>query len=75
MKLFGYAIDFFARQGLKYPFVMEAARQFAVWVCPVGSQSSHMLFQQVFEPLSGDRLLDRYQVVICEECGAGFGSR
>jgi SAM-dependent methyltransferase len=41
--------------------------------CPVcrGRRSTH-LYRQRFEQLSGARLLDGYDVVICGDCGAGF---
>ena len=43
--------------------------------CPVccGTRAS-TLFRQSFEQLSSARLLDGYDVVICEECGAGYAS-
>jgi SAM-dependent methyltransferase len=41
--------------------------------CPVcGSGISKALLRQAFEQLSGAHLLDGYDVVICEQCGAGF---
>jgi SAM-dependent methyltransferase len=41
--------------------------------CPVcGSGSRVPLFRQSFEHLSGARLLDGYDVVVCSECGAGY---
>src|ERR1035441_1806969 len=41
--------------------------------CPVcRGQRSKLLYRQKFEQLSGARLLDGYDIVICEDCGAGF---
>jgi SAM-dependent methyltransferase len=48
-------------------------RSFPKRPCPVcGGTSTQLLFQQSFEQLSGISLLDRYDVVICEACGAGY---
>jgi SAM-dependent methyltransferase len=45
-------------------------------LCPVcNSDRSKLLFRQSFEQLSDMRLLDGYDVVICEECGMGFADR
>src|SRR5689334_19714879 len=41
--------------------------------CPVcGEMASHSVFSQTFDKLSKAFLLDRYEVVICDRCGAGF---
>jgi len=41
--------------------------------CPVcGGKKSKPLFQQSFEKLAGATLMDGYDVVICQTCGAGF---
>lgn len=49
----------------KAPFVPRA--------CPVcDGCESRTLFRQSFEQLSGARLLDGYDVVVCAQCGAGF---
>jgi SAM-dependent methyltransferase len=49
------------------------SRRFPLRACPVcGCRKSKLLFRQSFDQLSGARLLDGYNVVICAECGAGF---
>src|SRR6185503_505620 len=41
--------------------------------CPVcNSVRARVLFSQSFEQLSRINLLDGYDVVVCEDCGAGF---
>jgi SAM-dependent methyltransferase len=41
--------------------------------CPVcGETGSHSVFSQTFDQLSEAFLLDHYEVVICDRCGAGF---
>lgn len=41
--------------------------------CPVCTEmASHSVFSQTFDKLSKAFLLDRYEVVICDRCGAGF---
>lgn len=41
--------------------------------CPVcGGFKPRLLHTQVFEQLSGVQLLDGYDVVVCQDCGAGF---
>ncbi len=43
--------------------------------CPVcGALKSRLLHTQTFEQLPGARLLDGYDVVVCEQCGAGFAN-
>jgi hypothetical protein len=50
-----------------------SGRRFPLRVCPVcGCGRSRLLFQQSFDQLSSARLLDGYNVVICQDCGAGF---
>lgn len=50
-----------------------ARERFATRPCPVcGSGRSKLLFRQSFDQLSGACWLDGYEVVICEDCGAGF---
>jgi len=49
------------------------AQRFSTRLCPVcGSAQSKMLFRQSFEPFAGASLMAGYDVVICQECGAGF---
>lgn len=44
--------------------------------CPVcGSGRRRTLFRQSFEHLTGARLLDGYDVVVCLECGAGYADQ
>lgn len=44
--------------------------------CPVcGGFKSRLLHTQTFEQLSEIHLLDGYDVVVCEDCGAGFADR
>jgi SAM-dependent methyltransferase len=44
--------------------------------CPIcGAGKSRLLFSQRFEQLSGAYLLRGYDVVICQQCGAGFADR
>src|SRR4051812_28357618 len=44
--------------------------------CPVcGGGESKLLFEQRFDHLSGARLLDGYDIVVCNGCGAGFADR
>lgn len=44
--------------------------------CPVcGGFKSRLLHTQTFEQLSGIQLLDGYDVVVCQDCGAGFADR
>lgn len=44
--------------------------------CPVcGSGRRSLFFRQSFEHLSGARLLDGYDVVVCSECGAGYADK
>lgn len=44
--------------------------------CPVcGSSRSRLLHSQAFEQLSEIHLLDGYDVVVCQDCGAGFADR
>jgi SAM-dependent methyltransferase len=41
--------------------------------CPVcGATHPTLLFEQRFEQLSGARLLDGYDIVVCRDCGAAF---
>jgi SAM-dependent methyltransferase len=48
-------------------------KRFATRLCPVcGSARSKLLFQQSFEQFSGVSLMNGYDVVICQDCGAGF---
>ncbi len=50
--------------------------RFPTRFCPVcDSDRSKLLFRQSFEQLSKARLLDDYDVVVCEECGMGFADR
>jgi SAM-dependent methyltransferase len=50
-----------------------AITRFPARPCPVcGCTRSTLLFEQSFDQLSGALLLDGYDVVICEQCGAGF---
>lgn len=52
---------------------MTPARNFAKRACPVCSGlRSRRLFRQSFEQLSGSRLMDGYDVMVCKHCGAGF---
>jgi SAM-dependent methyltransferase len=47
--------------------------RFAARLCPVcGSMRSKLLYRQSFEQFSGASLMDGYDVVICQDCGAGF---
>jgi SAM-dependent methyltransferase len=47
--------------------------RFAARGCPLcQSAQAKLLFQQSFDRLSGAQLLDGYDVVICEDCGAGY---
>lgn len=49
--------------------------QFPQRPCPIcGCAKSKTLFRQSFEQLSGARLLDGYDVAICDRCGAGFAA-
>jgi SAM-dependent methyltransferase len=49
--------------------------QFQPRPCPIcGSAKSKTLYRQSFEQLSGARLLNGYDVAICERCGAGFAT-
>jgi SAM-dependent methyltransferase len=42
-------------------------------LCPVcGGTRRTLLFRQSFEPFAGASLVSGYDVVICQECGAGF---
>ena len=44
--------------------------------CPVcGHWGAAVLFEQRFDHISGARLLDGYDVAVCDECGAGFADR
>ena len=46
---------------------------FAERPCPVcQSGRSHLLYRQSFEQLSSARLLDGYDIVVCDDCGAAF---
>ena len=48
-------------------------KRFAARLCPVcGSARSKLLFRQSFEQFSGASLVGGYDVVICQDCGAGF---
>src|ERR1017187_1449382 len=48
-------------------------RRFPTRPCPVcRSERSKLLFRQSFAQLSVASLMDDYNVVICEQCGAGF---
>ena len=48
-------------------------KRFAIRPCPVcGCDQSKILFRQAFALLSSASLMDGYDVVICEQCGAGF---
>lgn len=48
-------------------------KQFERRACPVcGMKDATRLFQQRFESLSQARLVDGYDVVICNSCGAGY---
>ena len=51
----------------------QERKRFPARPCPVcrGLQVK-LLYRQRFEQLSGVRLLDGYDVVICRDCGAGF---
>ncbi len=52
---------------------IETEEQRAPRHCPVcGGEESKSLFRQSFAQLSGARLLDGYEVVICADCGVGF---
>ena len=53
-----------------------AIQEYASRPCPVcrGTRST-LLFHQSFEQLSTARLLSGYDVVVCQECGAGFADR
>jgi SAM-dependent methyltransferase len=45
-------------------------------LCPVcRAASARILFEQRFDQLSGARLLDGYDVVVCNDCGAAFSDR
>ena len=51
---------------------MQRAR-FAPRLCPVcRGEKKRALFRQNFEQLSEARLLDGYDVVVCQDCGAGY---
>lgn len=48
-------------------------RRFAARMCPIcGSTRSTLLYRQFFERFSNASLMDGYNVVICQDCGAGF---
>jgi SAM-dependent methyltransferase len=50
--------------------------RFAARPCPVcGSLRSSLLYSQSFEQLSEIRLLDGYEVVVCQDCGLAFADR
>jgi len=56
--------------------VKESAPRLEPRPCPVCcSLRSRLLHSQSFEQLSGIRLLDGYDVVVCQDCGAGFADR
>jgi SAM-dependent methyltransferase len=56
--------------------VKESAPRLETRSCPVcGSLRSRLLHSQSFEQLSDIHLLDGYDVVVCEDCGAGFSDR
>jgi len=51
----------------------EPRARFTPRPCPVcGGEGKKILYRQSFDQLSGARLLDGYDVVVCEDCGAGF---
>lgn len=51
---------------------MQRAR-FSLRTCPIcGSKRRTVLFRQHFEQLSEARLMDGYEVAICQDCGGGF---
>jgi SAM-dependent methyltransferase len=52
---------------------MAAQKGYGERACPVcGSCAKELIFSQSFEELGGVGLLSGYDVVICDDCGAGF---
>jgi SAM-dependent methyltransferase len=50
-----------------------ARDRFPARPCPVcGNPESSLLFRQAFEQFTAASLMDGYDVVVCEGCGAGF---
>ncbi len=56
--------------------IKESPRCYEHRPCPVcGGSRSRFLHSQSFEQLSEINLLDGYDVVVCQDCGAGFADR
>ena len=56
--------------------IKESIRCFEPRPCPIcGSTRSRLLHSQSFEQLSEIHLLNGYDVVVCQDCGAGFADR